>query len=102
MYRLEVVFRSMKFSPQTLLYRISIGMYNSPKYDVNPQPNTRGIRPLVGRTSGYRRSVMHVLAVMLSKTSHLFVISQYIFIRASLPDREMCPLSMCPGISRKF
>ena len=41
-------------------------MFESPKCDVNPQPNTRGIGPLVGRTSGIRRSVMHVLVVILS------------------------------------
>ena len=41
-----------------------IGIFNSPKCDVNPQPNTRGIGPLVGRTSGTRRNVMHVLAVI--------------------------------------
>ena len=73
---------------------LQIGICNSPKYDVNPQPNTRGIRPLVGRTSGNRRSVMHVLAVILSKTSHFFFISQYIFIWATLSRREICPLSM--------
>ena len=39
---------------------IAIGIFESPKCDVNPQPNTRGIGPLVGRTSGNRRSVMHV------------------------------------------
>ena len=37
-----------------------IGIFNSPNYDVNPQPNTQGIGPLVGRTSGNRRCVMHV------------------------------------------
>ena len=40
-------------------------MFESPKCDVDPQPNTRDIGPLVGRTSGYRRSVMHVLAVVI-------------------------------------
>ena len=48
-----------------------IGMFESPKCDVNPQPNTRGIGPLVGRTSGNCRSVMHVLAVIFSITYHL-------------------------------
>ena len=42
-------------------------MFKSPKCDVNLQPNTSGIGPLVGRTSCYRRSVMHILAVILSK-----------------------------------
>ena len=56
------------------------GIFESPKCDVNPQPNTRGIGPLVGRTSGNRRSVMHVLAVIFSITYHFFFISQYIFI----------------------
>ena len=50
-----------------------IGIFESPKYDVNPQPNTRGIGPLVGRTSGNRLSVMHVFAVILSIISPLFV-----------------------------
>ena len=38
-----------------------IGIFESPKSDVNPQSNTRGIGPLVGRTSGNHRSVMHDL-----------------------------------------
>ena len=42
---------------------IPIGIFNSPKYDVNEQYNTEGIGPLNGRTSCNRRSVMHVLAV---------------------------------------
>ena len=40
-----------------------IGICNSPKCDVNPQPTTQSIWPLVGRTSGNCRSVMHILAV---------------------------------------
>ena len=75
-----------------------IGIFNSSNYDVNPQPNTRGIGPLVGRTSGNRRSVMHVLAVLLSKTCHLFFIYQYVFIRVTLSGRKICPLFIYPGM----
>ena len=64
-------------------FNSAIGMFESPKCDVNPQPNTRGIGPLVGRTSGYHRSVMHVLAVIFWITYHFSVICQYIFIRAT-------------------
>ena len=77
---------------------LSIGIFESPKCDVNPQPNTRGIGPLVGRTSGYRGSVMHVLAVILSLTFQFFFICQYIFMRATLSGREICPLLMYPSI----
>ena len=45
-----------------------VGVFESPKCDVNPQPNTRGIGPLVGRTSGNRHSVMHVLVEIFSIT----------------------------------
>ena len=45
-----------------------IGVFKSPKCDVNPQPNRRGIVPLVGRTSGTRCSVMYGLVVIWSKT----------------------------------
>ena len=44
---------------------LSIGIFESPKYDVNPHPNTRGIGLLVGRTSRYRRSVILVLAIIM-------------------------------------
>ena len=73
-------------------------MFESPKCDVNPQPNTRGIGPLVGRTSSIGRSVMHVLVVILSITCHFFFICQYIFIRVIWSGREMCPLLMYPSI----
>ena len=76
---------------------IPIGMFESPKCDVNPQPNTRGIGPLVGRTSGYRRSVIHVLAVIFSITDHFSFICQYIFIRVKWSGREICPLLMYPS-----
>ena len=66
----------------------TIGIFNSPKYDINPQPNTRGNGPLVGRTSGNCRSVTHVLGVILSKTCHFFFICQYIFIRVTLSCRN--------------
>ena len=69
-------------------------MFESPKCDVNPQPNTGGIGPLVGRTSGYRRSVMHVLAVIFSITYHFSFICQYIFIWVKWSGREICPLLM--------
>ena len=60
--------------------------------------NTRGIGPLVGRTSRYRRSVMHVLAVILSITCHFFFICQNIFIRVIWSDRKICPLLIYPII----
>ena len=74
-----------------------IGIFESPKCDVNPQPNTRGIGSLVGRTSGNRRSVMHVLAVIFSITYHFSFIFQYIFIRVKWSGREICPLLMYPS-----
>ena len=37
-----------------------------------PQPNTRGIGPLVGRTSGNRRSIMHISALILNKNCNFF------------------------------
>ena len=74
-----------------------IGIFESPKCDVNPQSNTRGIGPLVGRTIGNRRSVMHVLAVIFSITNHFFFICQYIFIQVILPGREIYPLLMYPS-----
>ena len=45
---------------------MNIGIFNSRNYDVNPEPNTLGIGPLVGRTSVNRSSVMHIIAVILS------------------------------------
>ena len=80
----------------TSSYLSLIGIFNSPNYDVNPQPYTLGIGPLVGRTSGNRRSVMHVLAVILNKTCHFFFIC--IFIRVTLSGREICPLLIYPSI----
>ena len=74
-----------------------IGIFESPKCDVNPQPNTRGIGPLVGRTSGNRSSVMHVLAVIFNLTHHFSFICQYIFIRVLWSGREICPLLMHPS-----
>ena len=55
----------------------SIGIFNSPKYDVSPQPNTRDIGPLVGRTSGDRHGIMHVLAVILSKTCIIYLVQAH-------------------------
>ena len=78
--------------------RSAIGMFESPNCEVNPQPNTRGIRPLVGRTSGKCRSVMHVLAVTFSITYHFFFICQNIYIRVTWSARETCPLLMYPSI----
>ena len=74
-----------------------IGMFESAKCDVNPQSNTRGIGPLVGRTSGYRRSVMHILVVISIITYHFSFIFQYIFIRVIWSGREICPLLMYPS-----
>ena len=87
-YHFKIIFDDIIF----LLSGNIIGMFESPKCDVNPQPYTRGIGPLVGRTSGYRRSVVHVLAVMFSITYHFSFICQYIFIRVKWSDREICPL----------
>ena len=74
-----------------------IGIFESPKCDVNPQPNTRGIGPLVGRTSGNRRSAMHVLAVLFSIIYNFSFICQYIFIWLISSGREICPLLMYPS-----
>ena len=67
--------------------------FSSPR---NMTPNKRGIGPLVGRTSRHRRSVMHVLAVILSIT-YFFFICQNIFIRVIWSGREICPLLMYPN-----
>ena len=67
-------------------------IFESRKCDVNPQPNARSIGPLVGRTSGNRRSVMHVLAVIFSKTYNFSFICQYIFSWLISSGREICPL----------
>ena len=75
-----------------------MGIFNSPKYDVNPQPNTRGIGPLVGRTGGNCSSFMHVLAVILIKTFHFFFICQHIFIRVTFSGRDIFHLLMYPSI----
>ena len=79
------------------LYVTVIGIFESPKCDVNPQPNTRGIGPLVGRTSGNRRSVMHVLTVIFNITYHFFFICQYIFIQVILSGTEIYLLLMYPS-----
>ena len=83
--------------PIVLLEKMAIGIFEPPKCDVNPQPNTRGIGSLVGRTSGYRRSVMRVLAVMFSITYHFSFICQYNLIRVKWSGREICPLLMYPS-----
>ena len=58
----------------TMQVSCKIGIFKSPKYDVNPQPNTRGVALLVGRTRGSRRRFMHILAVILSNVvSSLFI-----------------------------
>ena len=78
-----------------------IGMFKSLKCDVNPQPNTRDIGLLVGRSNGYHRSVVHVLAVISSITYHFSFICQYIFIQVTKKciwsGREICPLLMYPS-----
>ena len=72
-----------------------IGIFESPKCDsIHSLTVTRGIGPLVGRTSRYRRSVMHVLAVILSINCHFFFICQNIFIRVIWSARKTCPLLM--------
>ena len=55
---------NFQIGSRALIFHVCIGIFNSPKYDVNPQPYTRGIGPLVGRTSGNRCSVMCVLALI--------------------------------------
>ena len=76
---------------------LKIGIFESPKCDVNPQPNTRGIGPLVGRTSGNRRSVMHVLVEIFSITYNFSFICRYIFIWLISSGREIFPLLKYPG-----
>ena len=88
---------SSHFDMQVVTQTVLIGIFESPKCDVNPQPNTRGIGPLVGRTSGNRRSVMHVLAIIFSITYHFFFICQYIFIQVILSGSEIYPLLMYPS-----
>ena len=68
------------YPPFNVCMHVYIGIFESPKCDVNPQPNTRGIGPLVGRTSGNRRRVMHVLVEIFSITYNFPFICQYIFI----------------------
>ena len=77
--------------------RCSIGIFESPKCDVNPHPNTRGIGRRVGRTSGNRGSVMHVLVEIFSITYNFSFICQYIFIWLTLSGREIFPLLKYPG-----
>ena len=77
-------------------FLLCIGIFESPKCDVNPQPNTRGIGPLVGRTSGNRRSVMHVLVEIFSITYNFSFICQYIFIWLISSGREIFPLLKYP------
>ena len=62
----------------TVKYQI-IGIFESPIYDVNQQPNTLGSGPLVGRNCRNLHSVMHVLAVIFGKTCHFFFICQTIY-----------------------
>ena len=76
---------------------VQIGIFEPPKCDVNPQPNTQGIGPLVGRTSGNRRSVMHVLVEMFSITYNFSFIRQCIFIWLISSGRELFHLLKYPG-----
>ena len=79
-----------------------IGIFYSTKYDVIYKFNTQ---PKVGRTSGNRRNVMHVLAVILSKICHFFFICQISSIGLHcLPvsGREICPLLIYPRIFLNF
>ena len=80
-----------------IISRRLIGIFESPKCDVNPQPNTRGIGPLVGRTSGNRRSVMHVFMEIFSITYNFSFICQYILIWLISSGREIFPLLKYPG-----
>ena len=77
---------------QLLLLIFTSMIFEFPKCDVNPQPNTRDMGPLVGWTSRYHRSVTHILAVILSVTCHFFFISQNIFIRVIWSGRKICRL----------
>ena len=83
-------------------FKKCIGMFEYPKCDVNPQPNTRGIGPLVGRASRNRHSGVHVLEVILSITCHFLFICQNIFIWVKRSDRKICPLLMDPSIFLVF
>ena len=56
--------------------------------------NTRGIGPLVGRTSG---SVVHVLVEFFSIAYNFSFICQYIFIWLISSVREIFPLLKYPG-----
>ena len=98
------VILTLKFDPGFIFQWVTIKCYegHSEKCDVNPQPNTRGIWPLVCRTSRYRRDVMHVLAVISSITCHFFFICQNIFIRVIWSGRKICPLLMDPSIFLAF
>ena len=69
--------------------------FRVPKCDVNPQPNARGIGPLVGITSGDRRSVMHVLVDIFSITYNFSFICQYICLTSC--GWEIFPLLKYPG-----
>ena len=95
--------KNTKLMPTTYTINIyyksfpSIGIFESPKCDVNPQPNTRGIGPLVGRTSGNRRSVMHDLVEIFSVTYNFSFICQYIFIWLISSGREIFPLLKYPS-----
>ena len=51
----EFIKNQERLKPQEEKQEVGVTFYrifNSPKYDVNPQPNTQGIGSLVGRTSG--------------------------------------------------
>ena len=88
---------SPKVEELTVAYPRLIGIFESPKCDVNPQPNTRGIGPLVGRTSGNRHSVMHVLVEIFIITYNFSFIYQYIFIWLISSGRDIFPLLRYPG-----
>ena len=57
---------------------------------------------MVGKTSSYRRSVMHILVVSLSITCHFFFICQNIFIWVIWSGRELCLLLMDPSLFLVF
>ena len=80
MYKMPAKDVLVTFDICNMITLMNIGILETPKCDVSPQPNTRGIGPLVGRTSGNRRSVMHVLVEIFSITYNFSFICQYIFI----------------------
>ena len=76
-------------------WALKICCQSTPKY-------TGYIWRLFDRTSHYRRSIIHVLAVILSSTCHFFFFCQNIFIRVIRSCRKKCPLAMYQVVSSWF